>query len=357
MVDSISAANGKVVLNAGGNIVSKDANSLITAKELSIVTAGGIGTNADPLYISTGKLFAQAVDDINISQSGRDLGIDFVTTENGDITLTASGNVYDASEEKIADSRTLEDKMKDWEEMKLFDEAGWTEDQLVYAVGYQSTAVDYIDDTTTAIPSVTASKITINAGGAVGTRLKETQIDISDGRILTDDEKKMIANAPSTRIKVDKDTNTLTISNNKPIVLKGDVVNIEAADGIYLRQTNDNLKSEYIRNTQSGEIRLEVPTSNIEIKDLQIQDGGIRLAFGKDWHSLAYLLNKDIKKMTIEPAAAIMPQDIVLTMPPSTINNNLDSVAYMPDYDMNSIVRTMSNLHSSVKKEDVEDRI
>ena len=61
--------------------------------------------------------------------------------------------------------------------------------------------------------------------------------------------------------------------------------------------------------------------------------------------------------MTIEPTAAIMPQDIVLTMPPSTINNNLDSVAYMPDYDMDSMVRTMNNLQSSVKKDNPEENI
>ena len=356
-IGTISAANGIVNLTSAGNIVNRDSASLITAKELNLVTAGSIGTNTDALNISAGKISAQAVDDIDLNQTGGDLGIEVIASEKGNLTLTADGSVYDSSEEEIADSRTTEDKMKDWNEMQLFDEAGWTEDQLLYAVGYQSTAIDYIDDTTTAIPSVTASKITINSGGSVGMRLQKTEIDITDGRILADEEKKLIANTPSKRIRVDKENNILTINNNKPIVLKGDVVNIDAENGIYLRQTADNFKSDYIRNSQNGEIRLEVPTSNIEIKDLQAQGSGINIVFGKDWHSLAYLLNKDIKKMTINPTSSIMPEDTVITMPSSTISNNLDSVAYIPDYDMDGIVRTMNNLQSSVKKDNPEENI
>jgi hypothetical protein len=356
VVDSISAVNGKVTLSAGGNIVSKDANSLITAKELSLIAAGGIGTNTDPLYISTGKLFAQAVDDINISQSGRDLGVDFVTTEMGDITLTASGNVYDASEEEIADGRTLEEKQKDWDDMHLFDEAGWTEDQLVYAVGYQGSGIDYQIDTVTAIPSVVAKKITINSGDAVGTRLQEIHIDISEGRALTDDEKQMIANAPSSQIKIDKENNTLIIGNNKPIVLQGDVVNVEAENGIYLRQTNDNLKSDYIRNKQGGEVRLEVPTSNIEIKDLLAQEGQFNLVFGRAGHSLAYLFNKDVKAMTINPTSAIIPQDTKIVMPKMTIDNSLNSVI-IPTFSLDNIVQTQSNLQASAKTQEGDENI
>jgi len=355
-INNISADKGEVILNSNGNIINNDANSLIAAKELKLF-ANEIGTQYDALNISAGKITAYTVKDMNLNQTGGNLGIYTMNSERGNITVTASDNVYDATEEGMADTRTLEDKRKDWEDMDLFGEAGWKEDQLVYAVGFNSGNIDYDIDTTTAVPSVTASKITINAGGAVGVRSQDTVIDVSDNHVLTEEEKHIIAMTPSAHMKINKDNQTVTVHDNKPIVLKGDIVNVEAQDGIYLRQTADNLESDYIRNNNSGEVRLEVPTSNIEIRDLKVQDGGLHLVFGKDWHSLAYLLNKDIKKMTINPTAAIIPEDDEIIMPSMTINNNLDSVANIQDFDMNSIVRTMDNLQSSVKKEDKEDKI
>lgn len=355
-VSSISAANGTVNLTTSGNIINHDATSLITAKELILDTASGIGSETDALNISTGKIHAQAVDDINLRQTGGDLGVDFISSETGDIMLTADGNVYDASEDEIEDSRTLEEKMEEWNEMELFEEAGWTKDQLVYAVNYRGSGIDYEKDTTTAIPSIVASKITIHSEGAVGTRLQETQIDISEGRILTEAEKKAIANVPSSRITVDEENNVLIINNNKPIVLKGDIVNIEANNGIYLRQTEDNLKSDYIRNNQSGEVRLEVPTSNVEIKDLRFQNGSFNLVFGKEWHSLAYLFDRDIKAMTIDPTAAIIPQEDEISSPQNTIDNSLKSIV-MPTYNTDDIVRTMSNLQASAEEKSQETDI
>lgn len=354
VIGQISAAKGDVTLSASGNIVNQNVNSLITASDLTLNSSMGVGSEGNGLNISAARVFANAADDINLNQTGRDLGIGYITSETGNLNLTASGSVYADPDEVLVDNRSIEDRHKEWNEMNLFGEAGWTEDQLVYAVNFsgRTDGEDYNENDSIAIPSVTANKITIAAGGSVGTRLQESVIDISDTKTLTPEEKRIIAAAQNKHIHIDSQNQTITIDNNRPIVLDAqESVNIEAQDGVYLRQTADNFKSDYIHNQRSGEVRLEVPTSNIEIKDLQIADGGFRVVFGKEWHSLAYLFNKDIKAMTINPTATVMPQDGRLSIPQWTIENDFASIV-LPDYNIDNIVRTMNNLQVSAKTQE-----
>lgn len=350
VIGQISAAKGDVSLSASGNIVNQDANSLITSSDLTLNSSEGVGLEGNGLNISVARLFANTVNDINLTQTGQDLGIGYIKSEKGNLNLTASGSVYADPEEVLVDTRSIEDRRKEWNEMDLFGEAGWTEDQLAYAVNCSghTDGYDYNENDSIAIPSVIANKITITSGGSVGARLQKSVIDISDAKTLTDEEKRIILAAQNKHIHANQQENTITIDNNRPIVLDAGTVNIEAQDGIYLRQTAYNLKSDYIHNQRSGEVRLEVPTSNIEIKDLQIADGGFRVAFGKEWHSLAYLFNKDIKAMTINPISAVMPQLSQISRSQRTIENDFDSIV-LPDYKMDNIVRTMDNLQESAK--------
>lgn len=92
-----------------------------------------------------------------------------------------------------------------------------------------------------------------------------------------------------------------------------------------------------------------MPTSNVEIKDLRFQNGAFNIVFGKEWHSLAYLFDRDIKAMTIDPTAAIIPQEDEISSPQNTIDNSLKSIV-MPTYNTDDIVRTMSNLQASAEE-------
>ncbi|WP_158589118.1 leukotoxin LktA family filamentous adhesin [Alginatibacterium sediminis] len=130
---------GKMYLSAEGSILSQDANSVIKANTLNLVSDNGsLGSLANPLNIQLGfdadyanrhqyGLDASAKGDIHIQSqasldnSQADLLVNAVSSSNGDVSIRTPGKILDNSPFAKIDQRTFDELKGLWDSLALLE--------------------------------------------------------------------------------------------------------------------------------------------------------------------------------------------------------------------------------------------
>ncbi|MDR5907395.1 hypothetical protein [Franzmannia qiaohouensis] len=126
VVDRAHAA-GDVSLTAAGSLLTGslrgDADSHVQGRNISLLSEGSIGAgSANPLLIhqsGDGRLNAEARGDIALHQVSGDLGVERVTSSQGDVWLKVDGDLLDRNDDSRRDERTVEQLQGVWDRMGL----------------------------------------------------------------------------------------------------------------------------------------------------------------------------------------------------------------------------------------------
>lgn len=243
---TISTGNGTVNLTADGSIVNAGSSSLISGNTVNLTSSvGTIGTDASALNIHAGTLSANAKDNINIKQASGDLGVNSISSGIGDVNLDVAGSVFDANEEASADTRTQTELLNTWNDMDLTGDAGWTLDQLKYAVNSSSLKNTVDTQYMSEAPNITGKNVTVKAGGSIGKNIGSEVIDLTNYSALTDEQKLLIASSESDNLLfsfdgADPDVPTsVTVFKTEDFDIHADSINLNANKYVYLGGEQD----------------------------------------------------------------------------------------------------------------------
>ncbi|KGI78036.1 leukotoxin LktA family filamentous adhesin [Oleiagrimonas soli] len=141
---------GDVLIRSTGSLVGIAGHSVdVIGRDVNLTsTQGGIGSIATPLNIEThadtlangapsgGQLDAHGVGDVAISDTGGDVWVGSVTSENGDVLLAApNGGIYDARQLDADSTLSSDQAKKIWDQLHLTD--GAAADTTIAAIEQQ----------------------------------------------------------------------------------------------------------------------------------------------------------------------------------------------------------------------------
>jgi len=301
------------------DILNANENSKITANNLNFVDVkGDIGKADDKILVDVNNVSANATGSINLICAGNDdFVIGNITSQNSDINLTSKGNMV--IEEKLSAQKgdvnlesggNVKDLLPD-NEASIFannisikaDSIGTQDNSL--GVNTSATEQGYLNaETENGINIVSPNK---------NLDVEKTVSNNSDIYLTTD---KSLAvknlggdkeNIKANNIIIKAENGQIGSGNNYVVVdvnNEGGKVNLDTADGIYLKQTEHTFNSDYIYNTNSGNINLDLPNSNVDIKDIKTGNNKLNIMFrNRDNINDIMIGNKDIKNLTIFPVS------------------------------------------------------
>jgi hypothetical protein len=150
VTQAITGADGRVFLQADGNIVSSGAGDAVRVQGggVELVSLNGrIGSDTQALVVQTqatlqGGLDVTAMGDINVLQPDGDLQLDKVESLTGDVTLTAgNGRIVDGNRNETRDTRAEAELDEVWRNLRLRESDG-AADSLADALKAHRAGVD-----------------------------------------------------------------------------------------------------------------------------------------------------------------------------------------------------------------------
>ncbi|MDR2425948.1 MAG: leukotoxin LktA family filamentous adhesin, partial [Endomicrobium sp.] len=247
VVNGIKALNGNVSIVSDSSIKT-DGSSFVKGKNVLLESKygslGSISGGLGILNIQADTLTAAAQSDINISDTG-DLGIVSVQSFTGDIKLKAVGNVTDANEEAVFDTRTANQLLTDWYGLDLFNQngAGWTQDQLKYAVNASSLKSTVDTQYQVEDANVLGKNVDIEAGGSIGLNMGYKDINLTNYAALSEADKLLIASAESDNLVFSLDGAGKPVSvrvfETEDLDINADSIKLKANGYVYLGGDQD----------------------------------------------------------------------------------------------------------------------
>ena len=315
-------SGGEIKLSSKGDILNASAQSLIKAggditfvcencdigaenSKLNVDAGGLINASGDNIYInSTGELsvlgLIKAEKDINIFASAADLVLNGpVLAENGSAVLESVSSVISGADGYVA--------AKD---INLTAQAG--------SVGTADSPLK-VEGSAAGESSLTAKAAQGIYLTGFGNGLKINALTASSGdvSVITDEDIKVNNLGGAANITADN----ITLHSNKgtvgedssPVVVdvneEGGLVNVIGAQGIYLAQLRHTFNSDYIKNTESGDIYLKVPFNDVNINEVQKQ-GAFNVVFGGNAHlNDIGIAGRDVRGLINDPVYTRFPID------------------------------------------------
>jgi len=301
------------------DILNANENSKITANNLNFVEVkGNIGDPNDKILVDTNKVTANATGSVNLRYNKTDdFVVDNITSQDGNINLDSSGNIV--IEEKISAQKgdvnlesggNVKDLLPD-NEASIFannisikaDSIGTQDNSL--GVNTSATEQGYLNaETENGINIVSPNK---------NLDVEKTVSNNSDIYLASDkslvvknlggDNENIKANNITIKAKngqIGSENNFVVVDVNN----EGGKVNLDTTDGIYLKQTEHTFDSDYVYNTNNGNINLDLPSSNVRIKDIKTGGNKLNIMF-RDRENINDIMidNRDVKNLTINPVS------------------------------------------------------
>jgi len=299
--DTISASSdGNIYLYAKANefkdftvlgaadIYSASANSVlfdnISGKRGVKIETTGNGTVLNEIYSQNGNIDATA-DIADIMLAGA------ATAYDGKLNLTAADSIYNAAGTQGIFGT----------EINLVAQSG--------GIGTKATPLKIDGNTSLGVLNASAVKDIYISGLTPNVKLGSlgTQSDISLEAESSIEAVKLADDKPNVKAA----NITITAENgyigtaDTPVVAEvnenGGKINLLAADGIYLKDLLYTFYADYVKDTRSGDIVLDVPTNDVRITELQKQNGFEVLLRDKKSSSGITISDQDIKKLLVDP--------------------------------------------------------
>ncbi len=333
------ASNGGGILNAGDaalidaagdiNLACNNCNIGLEQDKLNLNAGGDIFAQAAGIYgniLNAHNINLEAENDINISASESEL---ISATAGGDILVASSGsqsNIGDITAGRDIDiyssaaDLVLKGAVKAENGAAVLGGAA-----SIYSAGGAfvrardinltalNGAIGAADNPLRVEGSATGpSSLNAKADGGIyltgfDNDLKVNQLASvnSDISIITDKDIKVndmggLANITANNITLHSTDGSVGALDNMVTVdvnNEGGLVNVIGADGIYLRQLRHTFNSDYIRNTRSGDVNLQVPFNDVKIKDVQKQGAFNIMLTGNTHVNNITLFEKNVKKV------------------------------------------------------------
>lgn len=293
---NIQTNNGNINLEANGSIMAAGSNAVIKGSDVSLTAlTGSVGSAARVIDMQVDTVSARASGSVFLNQSTGDLGINSIVAGDYVEINVANGNVYDANTNEKADPRTAAELLDDWRDMELFGDAGWTEDQLKYAVSANKIGSNTSTTTEIEEANITADKVKVTASGAIGMDDGEITLDLTGYSTWTAEQKLLLASAEADALSfvmsddgqgnsipvsvtiqkiedLDIHAKDITLNASGYIYLGGEVdininqikagdgenITIKGSQGIYNVSTSDT-----VANIQGGNVILEASDGGI----------------------------------------------------------------------------------------------
>ena len=247
---------------------------------LNIDASGLINAFGDDIYINSkgsasvlGKVVAEK--DVNVLASVSDLVLNnVVSAENGSDVLESASNIFSGAKGYVAAH-----------DINLTAQSG--------SIGTEENPLKIEGSSLWESPSLTAKaeKGIYLTGFANSLKIDSLTVNAGDVSVITDEDIKVndlggVANITADNITLHSNKGTVGEAD-LPVVVdvneEGGLVNVIGAEGIYLAQLRHTFNSDYIKNTESGDIYLKVPFNDVNIKEVQKQDG-FNVVFGVNDH-------------------------------------------------------------------------
>ncbi len=301
-------ASAQSLIKAGGDMTFSCENCNIGAESsyLNVDASGLINAFGDDIYINSkgsasvlGKVVAEK--DINVFASASDLVLNnIVSAENGSAVLESASNIFSGAEGYVAAH-----------DINLTAQSG--------SIGTEENPLKTDGSSLWEASSLTAKaeKGIYLTGFANGLKIDSLTANAGDVSVITDEDIKVndlggAANITADNIKLHSNKGTVGEADS-PVVVdvneEGGLVNVIGAKGIYLTQLRHTFNSDYIKNTESGDIYLKVPFNDVNIKEVQKQDG-FNVVFGSNahWNDMG-IAGRDVRNLINDPVYTHFPID------------------------------------------------
>lgn len=301
-------ASAQSLIKAGGDITfaCETCNIGEESSYLNIDAAGLINASGDDIYINSkgfasvlGKVIAEK--DINVFASAADLVLnDAVSADNGSAVLESVSSIFSGADGYVVAH-----------DMKLTAQSGLigTEENPLKAEGSSIWEASSL--------TAKAEKGIYLTGFGNGLKIDSLTATAGDVSVITDEDIKVNDLGGAANITADN----ITLHSNKgtvgeadsPVVVDvnkdGGLVNVIGAEGIYLAQLRNTFNSDYIKNTEIGDIYLHVPFNDVNIKEVQKQNG-FNVIFGSNAHlNDMGIAGRDVRSLINDPVYTHFPID------------------------------------------------
>ncbi|WP_428048199.1 hypothetical protein [Candidatus Proelusimicrobium excrementi] len=299
-------ASAQSLIKAGGDMTFACENCNIGEESsyLNIDASGLINAFGDDIYINSkgsasvlGKVVAEK--DVNVLASVSDLVLNnVVSAENGSAVLESASNIFSGAKGYVAAH-----------DINLTAQSG--------SIGTEENPLKIEGSSLWESSSLTAKaeKGIYLTGFANGLKIDSLTVNAGDVSVITDEDIKVndlggVANITADNITLHSNKGTVGEAD-LPVVVdvneEGGLVNVIGAEGIYLAQLRHTFNSDYIKNTESGDIYLKVPFNDVNIKEVQKQDG-FNVVFGVNDHlNDIGIAGRNVKNLINDPVYMHFP--------------------------------------------------
>lgn len=303
---NILNASAQSLIKAGGDMTFACENCNIGEESsyLNLDASGLINAFGDDIHINSkgsasvlGKVVAEK--DVNVLASVSDLVLNnVVSAENGSAVLESASNIFSGAKGYVAAhdiNLTAQSGSIGTEEnpLKIEGSSLWEDSSL----------------------TAKAEKGIYLTGFANGLKIDSLTVNAGDVSVITDEDIKVndlggVANITADNITLHSNKGTVGEAD-LPVVVdvneEGGLVNVIGAEGIYLAQLRHTFNSDYIKNTESGDIYLKVPFNDVNIKEVQKQDG-FNVVFGVNDHlNDIGIAGRNVKNLINDPVYMHFP--------------------------------------------------
>ena len=314
-IGNIDVANNANI-KSQNDILNANVDSKIIANKLNFVDVkGDIGKVDDKILVDVNEVSANATGSVNLRYNKTD---DFVVeniTSDSNISLASNGNIV--IQEKISAQKgnieleavgSVNDLLSDDETSVIANNVNIKANSIGTADNYlgintSATKQGYLNAETEQNINIVSPNKNLDVS-----RISSNNSDISliadkslNGEKLNEDKENIKANNITIKAKdgqIGSQDNFVVVGVNN----EGGKVNLDATDGISLKQTEHTFNSDYVYNTNSGKVVLDVPNNDVRIKDVKVNELNVMFE-NRDNINNIMLDNRDIRNLMINPVS------------------------------------------------------